>query len=60
MDSTRGWDGYRPEPDDSEDDQCGSVGDPRDPRTPVCCLAPGHAGPHMQRVVSLREIKEQS
>ena len=42
--------------DEEDDDQCGTVGPPRDPRSPVCALTPGHEPPCKEMVVTLREI----
>lgn len=39
-----------------EPDQCGVIGDPRDVSSPVCVLAPGHAGEHRRAVYSTAPI----
>jgi hypothetical protein len=43
---------------DFEADQCGAVGDPRDPKTQVCVLEPGHDGPHRAIYVDTVKIVE--
>jgi hypothetical protein len=46
------------EDDDFQADQCGAVGDPRDPKMQVCVLEPGHDGPHRAIHVGTVEIVE--
>lgn len=41
---------------DEPADQCGTVGDIRDVRSPICVLKPGHSGPHRQMVIGTEEI----